>query len=118
VAGVRAGAPRVRATTEGSPLSSAHAFTTALIVGSALLALWIQWRYARLRPTTVVSALLHVGAACVLLRLLPLVLPEASGSGIALFVYVEIFALALPALVYAFLSGAWLTRLAVGMLRP
>jgi len=118
VAGVRAGAARVRATTEGPPLSSAHAFTTALIVGSALLALWIQWRYARFRPTTVVWALLHVAAACILLRLLPLVLPEASGSGIALFVYVEIFALALPALVYAFLSGAWLTRLAVGMLRP
>ena len=95
-----------------------HAFAVALIVGSALLALWIEWRYRRFGPTTVVWALVHVGVACVLLRLLPLALTNASGSDVATFVYVEIFALALPALVYAFLSGAWVTRLAIGMLRP
>ena len=93
-------------------------FAIALIVGSALLALWIQWRYARLGPTTVLWALIHVGAACIVLRLLPLALTETTTSGARPFVYVEIFLLALPALVYAFLSGAWLTRLAVGMLRP
>ena len=97
---------------------SSQAFAITLIVGSALLALWIQWRYSRFRPTTVLWALLHVGVACALLRLLPLALENASGSGVAAYVYVEIFALALPALVYAFLSGAWLTRLAIGMLRP
>lgn len=97
---------------------SSQAFAFTLIVGSALLALWIQWRYARFRPTTVVWALVHVGVACVLLRLLPLALTEATGSGVSSFVYIEIFALALPALVYAFLSGAWLTRIAIGMLRP
>jgi hypothetical protein len=93
-------------------------FGIALIIGSAVLALWIQWRYARFGPTTVLWALINVGAACVLLRLLPLALTETTTSSAHTFVYVEVFLLALPALVYAFLSGAWLTRLAIGMLRP
>ena len=39
---------------------------------------------------------------------------QSSSAALNQFVY----AFALPAMLYAFLSCAWLTRLAVGMLRP
>ena len=90
----------------------------ALMLGAAVLALWILWRYASLGPKSLFWALVHVIAACVVLRLLPLFFPERDAGGISVVVYVELFALALPALVYAFVSGGWVARIALGMLRP
>ena len=93
-------------------------FGLALTVGAALLALWIVWRFARLGPTSVLWALVHVIVACVLLRLVPVALTRITTSEIPALVYIAVFALALPALVYAFVSGAWLARVALGLLRP
>lgn len=90
----------------------------ALMLGAAVLALWILWRYARFGPKSLFWALLHVVAACVVLRLLPFLFPERGTAGIPAIVYVELFVLALPALVYAFVSGGWVARIALGMLRP
>jgi hypothetical protein len=89
---------------------TAQGFSVALMVGAALLALWVLWRYAGFGPRTIFWSLANVIVACIVLRLLPLVFPEPDPT--------EVFALALPALVYAFLSGGWLTRVAVGLLRP
>jgi len=86
------------------------------MVASAVLALWILWRYAGFGPRKLFWALFHVIVACVLLRLLPLAFPERDPGAVSVGVYVEVFALALPALVYAFLSGGWLTRILVGLL--
>ena len=97
---------------------SGQEFAVLLMIGAAVLALWILWRYASFGPRTIFWALAHVALACVLLRLLPLVFPAPDAAAASLRVYVEVFALALPALVYAFLSGGWLTRLAVRLLRP
>jgi hypothetical protein len=94
---------------------SGQEFGIALMIGAAFLALWILWRYASFGPKTIFWALVHVILACVLLRLLPLAFPS-NAAGVSLRLYVEVFVLALPALVYAFLSGGWLTRIAVGML--
>jgi hypothetical protein len=91
-------------------------FSLVLMLGAALLALWILWRYARFGPRRIFWALAHVIFACVVLRLLPLVFPEHDPGAVSLGLYVEVFALALPALVYAFLSGGWLTRILVGLL--
>lgn len=91
-------------------------FGLALMLGAALLALWILWRYGRFGPSKISWALAHVIVACVLLRLLPLAFPEQDAGAVSVAVYVEVFALALPALVYAFLSGGWLTRILVGLL--
>jgi hypothetical protein len=92
-------------------------FSVALMLGAAVLALWILWRYARLGPRSLFWALVNVVAACVVLRLLPFLFPERDTVGIPAIVYVEVFALALPALVYAFVSGGWVARIALGMLR-
>jgi hypothetical protein len=97
---------------------SGQEFAIVLMVGAALLALWILWRYASFGPKTLFWALAHVVLACVLLRLMPLAFPSPGSAATSLRLYVEVFALALPALVYAFLSGGWLTRLAIRQLRP
>jgi hypothetical protein len=88
------------------------------MIGAAVLALWILLRYASFGPKTLFWALANVVLACVLLRFLPLVFPDHDSAAASLRLYVEVFALALPALVYAFLSGGWVTRIAVRMLRP
>jgi hypothetical protein len=33
-------------------------------------------------------------------------------------IYLQVFGLVLPLLVYGFLAGGWVTRLALGLLRP
>jgi hypothetical protein len=97
---------------------SGQEFAIVLMVGAAVLALWILWRYASFGPKTLFWALAHVVLACVLLRLLPLAFPSPDGAATSMRLYVEVFALALPALVYAFLSGGWVTRIAMRHLRP
>ena len=97
---------------------SGQGFAILLMIGAAFLALWILWRYASFGPKTIFWALVHVVLACVLLRLLPLAFPSPDSAATSLRLYVEVFALALPALVYAFLSGGWVTRIAIRQLRP
>jgi hypothetical protein len=94
------------------------AFGYLLVVGAAALALWIIARYSSVGPRTLLRAMAHVVVACVLLRLLPLVFAGIESTGVPGVLYVKIFGAALPLLVYAFLTGGWMTRLAVGLLRP
>jgi hypothetical protein len=92
-------------------------FGYILVVGAAALALWIIARYASVGPRTLLWAMAHVVVACVLLRLLPYLFAGLDESGVPGVLYVKIFGAALPLLVYAFLSGGWMTKLAVGLLR-
>jgi hypothetical protein len=85
--------------------------------GAALLAFWIIARYTNFGPRSVGWAIVHVVIACVVLRLLPLALDAIRGSGIPAVAYVELFGVALPLFVYAFLSGGWVGRAALGLLR-
>lgn len=97
---------------------SAHAFVLVLTCGAALLALWIIARFVNFGPRSVAGALVHVGVAFVLLTfLLPFALAAIGASGVPAAVYVKLFGVALPLFVYAFLSGGWVARVAMGMLR-
>lgn len=97
---------------------SAQAFTVALTCGAALLALWVIARYTSFGPRSVVTAFAHVLVAYLLLTLvLPLALEVVGSSGLPAAAYVKLFGVALPLLVYAFLSGGWVTRAAIGLLR-
>jgi hypothetical protein len=97
---------------------SAQAFTLVLVCGAASLALWIIARYTDFGPRSVVGAIVHVVAAMVLLTvLLPPAIDAVGTSGIPAATYVQVFGVALPLLVYAFLSGGWVTRAAIGLLR-
>jgi hypothetical protein len=97
---------------------SASTFTLSLLVGSALLAFWIIVRYSGFGPQTVVRAIVHVIVAMVLLRLLlPVGLEAVEVIGVPAADYVKVFGVALPLFIYAFLSGGWTTRAAMGLLR-
>jgi hypothetical protein len=94
-----------------------QAFMFALVLGSAVLALWILVRFAENRPRSLTVAIVHVVAAMVLLEVvLPLAL--SSVSGLPAYRFIDVFALALPLLVYAFLTGGWATYAAIDRLRP
>jgi len=92
-------------------------FLLALTCGAALLALWILARYTGFGPHSVGWAIVHVVIACVVLKLLPYALEAIRASGIPAVAYVEVFGVALPLLVYAFLTGGWVGRAALGLLR-
>jgi hypothetical protein len=87
-------------------------------VGAALLAFWIIVRYSGFGPKTVGRAIVHVIVAMVLLLLLlPVGLDAVDAAGIPASDYVQVFGVALPLFVYAFLSGGWTTRAAMDLLR-
>ena len=48
---------------------------------------------------------------------LPPVIDAVGASGVPGAMYVQIFGVAIPLLAYAFLSGGWVARVALGMLR-
>jgi hypothetical protein len=84
-------------------------FTLTLTLGAGLLAIWLDARFAGLRPKTperglvhaVISALALLGAAALLAFLYGIPQP------IFLLVVLTVF---LPTLVYALLSGLWMVR--------
>jgi hypothetical protein len=97
---------------------SASTFMLFLLVGAAALAFWIIVRYSGFGPQTVVRAIVHVIVAMVLLQLLlPVGLEAVDAIGVPAADYVQVFGVALPLFVYAFLSGGWTTRAALGLLR-
>ena len=96
---------------------SVHAFVLLLTCGAALLALWIIARFTSFGPRSVGWAVAHVIVAMVLLTvLLPPAIDAVGGSGIPAATYFQVFGVALPFLVYAFLSGGWVTRAAIDLL--
>jgi hypothetical protein len=95
---------------------SIQAFVLALACGAALLAFWITARFTNFGPRSVAWAIVHVVAACFLLRLVRFPLDAVGGSGIPAAAYIQLFGVALPLLTYAFLSGGWVGRAALGLL--
>ena len=92
------------------------AFVLALACGGALLALWIIARFTNFGPRSVAWAIVHVVAACFLLRMVRLPMDAIGAIGIPAAAYVELFGVALPLFIYAFLSGGWVGRAALGLL--
>jgi len=97
---------------------SSQAFTLALVTGAGLLAAWIIARHAGLGPRSLLWGALNVIVAIVLLRLVPVEFDAIRALHVPALPFVEVFGVALPLLVYGFLSGGWMTRIALGLLRP
>jgi hypothetical protein len=95
----------------------AHAFVLVLTCGAALLALWVLMRFVNFGPRSLVWAVGHIVIACVILRVVPYALEAGNASSVPAARYINVFVLVLPAFVYAFLSGGWVARLAIDMLR-
>lgn len=99
-------------------LVSANVFGLALAAGAGLLALWILARFTNFGPRTIFWAVLQAAIACVLLVVvLPAAFNAISATGVPAAIYFQIFGVALPLLVYAFLTGGWTARAAMGLLR-
>jgi hypothetical protein len=96
-------------------------FGIALVLGAAVLALWIAVRFPGLRPERLGIIMLHFLIAMVAAQLVPLglLLPVSDSEAVQLMA--GILAVALPVLVYTLLIAIWLLRLVQsalgGMLR-
>jgi hypothetical protein len=88
-----------------------HNFLPALGVGSALIGFWIALRFPDRAPEDFRRALIHVLAALSIGWVAPYftarLFPLGLFAGMT-----AIFAVLVPALVYTFLSGAWVVKLA------
>jgi hypothetical protein len=88
-----------------------------MLGGSAALALWILARYSNFGPRTLIWAIIHVVAAMVLLQFVSVPLDAIRASGLPATRFFCAFGVALPLFVYAFLSGGWVTRRSMDLLR-
>jgi hypothetical protein len=98
-----------------------HTFVICMAVGAAVVALWINVRFPRLMPWKMGRLLIHIVLALLAVQ----AVSPAIGSVLSLRIpaasLVAVFAIAFPVLVYNFLVGAWLIRLAqasAGGFRP
>ena len=96
---------------------SIQVFVIALVSGSAALAFWILARHTSFGPKTIFWAIANVLLAMLLLRLVSVPLDAINSSSLPAVRFLDVFGVALPLFVYAFLSGGWIGRVALGMLR-
>jgi len=93
---------------------SSGSFAIALGIGAALLAFWVQYRFPKLAPQTLGWAIFHLCIAGVVAQFTKAVFGSVELQPLGMMALV--FVLALPTLVYAFVSGMWLIRVAQGAL--
>ena len=91
---------------------SSGSFAIALGIGAALLAFWVQHRFPRLAPETVGWAMFHLLATVVLAEITKTVFRSVELQAPGMMAL--LFGLALPTLVYAFVAGMWIVRIAQG----
>jgi hypothetical protein len=91
---------------------SSGAFLLVFALGAAVLALWVCICLPKLGPASLTRAFAHVVAAMAVGALLKPALAGVAGSGLPLALFVAVFGVALPALTYIFVAGAWLIRVA------
>jgi hypothetical protein len=82
---------------------SSAVFAVLLVIGAALLALWVDVRFP-LRDLTLQRIVAHTIAALALLYVIPSDVASATVG------FVVVFALVLPALVYMWLAAVWFIR--------
>jgi hypothetical protein len=87
---------------------SIQVFIIAFGISSAILAVWADFRFASVRPSSLYTAMLHVGIAMLLARfIVPLGMSLVGGLTTP---YMGIFLVGLPGCVYCLLSCFWVMR--------
>jgi hypothetical protein len=89
-----------------------NAFLFCIAVGSAAIALWVDVRFPQLMPWSMRRLLVHLVLAVVVVYLVGPAMGVIAASGLPAAGLASVFAVALPALVYEFLVGAWMIKLA------
>jgi uncharacterized membrane protein len=91
---------------------SSGSFAIALGIGAALLAFWVQYRFPKLAPQDLKWATFHLIATMVLAQFTSTVFRSVELQPLGMMAL--LFGLALPTLVYAFVAGMWIIRIAQG----
>ena len=79
-------------------------FALTLVTGAALLALWFDARLPTLAPAGLRAIVLHAALALGVIQLIPGDAVSPAG------VYLALFGMVLPALIYVFLVAIWFIR--------
>jgi hypothetical protein len=94
---------------------SHEAFVSVLMLGAAVIALWVVQRTARRAPTSLWAVVAHLFAGYVLTTaLLPLCVAAVPTVGAV----VAVMGIAFPPLVYFFVGCAWLLLFLQRLLAP
>jgi pheromone shutdown protein TraB len=87
-------------------------FISALAIGAGLIAGWVEFRFSKLAPEDMSQILMHVLFSSLVTRFLfPQLMDVTLSRGL---IYVAIFGVALPLLVYCMLVGFWTLRFLSG----
>lgn len=93
-------------------------FSVLFIAAAAIVAIWIVVRYPGRAPTEFRRALIHFGVSMVgMYVILPILQHDLASMPQPLQLYLSVFGLLLPALIYRFVATIWLLRLVSGSLR-
>jgi hypothetical protein len=93
-------------------------FSVLFIAAAAAVAIWIVVRLPERAPTEFRRAFIHFGVSVVGMYLISPILQHDLASLPQPFqLYLSVFGVLLPALVYRFVATIWLLRLATGSLR-
>ena len=99
------------------PAVNADVLLLAVLLGAALLALWINARFPNLLPDRRGVLLVHLVASLAGLQVAPVLMKLVPGVGSSAAPATgALLGFFLPALVYAFLSAVWVIRTVQGVL--
>ena len=96
---------------------SNQVLVASLVVGAAVLALWIDVRFGARMPHTARRVLLHATTALAATALVPIPMVALATQHSPARALVALFAFVLPAFVYSFLTWIWLVKLIQRMVR-
>jgi hypothetical protein len=93
-------------------------FSVVFIVAAAVVAIWIVVRFPERAPTEFRRAMIHFGVSMVGMYLIsPFLQHDLASMPQPWRLYLSLFGVLLPALVYRMVATIWLLRLATGSLR-
>ena len=87
-------------------------FVLFFAIGSAVVALWLSVRFPKLMPWKMATLLVHLVLAFLCVYAVGPGMAVVSASSVPSPRLASVFAVAFPVLVYNFLVGTWLIRLA------
>ena len=88
---------------------SSNGLVVLMAIGAFSIALWIDYRLPSLAPKTLIGALAHLFAAMATGNFVVPVVIGAAGDDPAK-VFLGVFGVGFPVLVYLFLAGVWLIK--------
>jgi hypothetical protein len=89
-----------------------HTFLFCLAVGAGVIALWVDFRLPKLMPWSMRRLLVHIVLALVVVYLVGPAMSLVTSSALPAAGLAAVFGVAFPVLVYEFLVGVWMIRLA------